>query len=341
MSRNLFIFISALCFFAIQEAKPRFYFWKKAPSIIPYLAGLPSSDEPAKRMWIALVSGERKVLAKGEKELFLRLGVTHIFTPSGMHLSTLTIFMTKGRIFKWASLLLGTLMGLFNFFPAMTRVLILKSAPKGFSFFCLIMFMEGAIFSWQSHDISWICSWMFLGFCYFSLKSHRALWFALGQMLLCHVFFQEWSPVGIIVNLFMMILLQILFPILLISSLIPNIPHDLPLLALKLTYEGLSLIDSIHQNFTLFIPHLGHLCFFLLWIMLTGHKRLLLPIILLVLSAPLNQQKRTSFSDSKWEGSGIRIVRCDCEWRNQRWEEKCRPLKRERQDGTSLLSLKR
>lgn len=341
MSTNLLIFISTLCFFAIQESKPRFHFWNKSPSVRSYLTGLPTPKGPAERMWIAIVSGERRVLKKEEKQLFLRLGVTHIFTPSGLHLSTLTFLFSKGTIYKIVTFILGSFMGLFSFFPAMTRVLFLKAAPKGFSSFCLIMLMEGALFSWNAHYISWICSWMFLGFCYFSLKSHRALWFALGQMFLCHVFFQQWSPVGIVINLFMMMLMQILFPLLLISSLIPIIPHELPLWALQVTYKGLSLIDSAHQNVTLFIPHEGHLIFFLFWIMLTGSKRFVLPLILLLLSAPLNQQKRTSFSDSKWEGAEIRDVKCKNEWRNQRWEEKCRPLKKGRHNKTSLPSLKR
>lgn len=341
MTTNLIIFVSALCFFAIQETKPRFHFWNKAPSIRPYLAGLPKPTEPAKRMWIAIVSGERRVLKKEEKELFLRLGVTHIFTPSGLHLSTLTFFMSKGRIFKFATFIIGSLMGSFGLFPAMTRVLFLKSASRGLPFFCLIMLIEGALFSWSTHYLSWICSWMFLGFCYFSPKSHRALWFALGQMLLCHVFFQQWSPLGIVINLFMMMLMQILFPALLLTSLIPAIPQGLPLWALQATYKVLSVIDSAHQNLTLFIPHAGHLLFFLLWIMLIGRKRFVLPLVLLLLSAPLNQQKMKSFSNSKWEGSDVRGMKCKSEWRNQRWEERCRPLKRERHTEASLLSLKR
>ena len=325
MSRNLTIFIAAICFFLIQESKPHFHFWNRRPSVIKYLPSLPKPTGPAQRMWIAIISGERKALKKDERQLFLRLGVTHIFTPSGLHLSTLTIFLTKGRIFKIGALIFGFLMGWIGLFPAMTRVLFLKSVPRSFPYFVLTLLLEGVFFSWHSHFLSWICSWMFLGFCYYSLKSHRALWFSVGQMLLCHVFFQEWSPIGIIINLFMMILMQLIFPLLLVASLIPTFPHDIPIWILQVIYKCLTLIDHSQQNLTLFIPHLGHLFFFLSWILLRGRQRLSLALFLLFLSAPLNQQRKTSFSDSKWEGSQIVGMRCKNEWKNQRWEEKCRP----------------
>ncbi len=328
MSKNLLILLSALGFFAIQESKPQFYNWNKSPSIRSFLPGLPLPQSPGKRMWIALITGERKILHKEERELFLRLGITHIFTPSGMHLTTLTVFMTKGRIFKTLSLLLASLMGFVGLFPAMTRVLYLKGTTRSFTSFCIVLLLEGIFFSWQRNDLSWICSWLFLGFCYFSPASHRALWFSLGQMLLCHIFFQEWSIIGMLLNLVIMLLLQIIFPALVFLSLLPVVSQNVPLWVLDNLFLGLSQVDKIHNHITLFIPHVGHLTFLVCWIMMEGRRRnFVLPILLLFLSSPLNQQKKSTFTQSKWEAIKGDHVRCKLDWKNQRWEEQCRLLK--------------
>jgi hypothetical protein len=332
MSKSLFIFLTALGFFAIQEAKPRFFHWENPPKLKGYLPGLPPTDSPGRRMWNALVTGERKILREQENELYLRLGITHIFTPSGMHLTTLTLFMSKGRVFKILSALLASLLGAISLFPAMGRVLWLKIIPCSFAPFCIIMLLEGILFSWQHHNLSWICSWLFLGFCYFSPSSHRALWFSLGQMLLCHIFFQQWSLLGILMNVLMVTLLQIIFPVVLTLSLLPKLPQEQVISLLDHLYQFLVLIDSIHRYLSSFIPHLGHLLLLLLWILLVGRARLLvLPVLLLTLSAPLNQQKRSAYSQGKWEGVASEKVKCRFKWRNQRWEEGCRPQKRERQ----------
>ncbi len=329
MTKSLFILISSLCFFAVQETKPRFYNWNKPPSIKSYLPGLPTPETPGKRMWIALVTGDRKSLKKDERQLFLRLGMTHIFTPSGMHLTTLTLLLSKGRIFKIMSAILGVFLGVINLFPAMGRVLFLKSSSRSFVPFCLVMILEGILFSWQRHDISWICSWLFLGFCYFSPTSHRALWFSLGQMLLCHIFFQEWSVIGILMNVLMMGLLQVIFPMALLFSLLPKLPPNLLVDALDLIYVLFISIDKIHNSLIPTIPHIGHLLLMLLWILLQGKYRItVLPVLLLLLSSPLNEQKISSFTQSKWEGVTGGTVRCKFEWRNQRWEERCRSLMR-------------
>jgi predicted membrane metal-binding protein len=331
MSKSLFIFLSALCFFAIQEAKPRFFHWEKPLRLKGYLPGLPPTDSPGKRMWTALVTGEKKVLRDQENELYLRLGITHIFTPSGMHLTTLTLFISKGRVFKMLSALLASLLGAISLFPAMGRVLWLKIMPCSFASFCFIMILEGILFSWQHHNLSWICSWLFLGFCYFSPSSHRALWFSLGQMLLCHIFFQEWSLLGILMNVLMVILLQMIFPVVLTLSFLPKLPQDQVISLLDHLYQCLVFIDSIHRYLSPFIPHLGHLFLLLLWILLVGRARLLvLPMVLFSLSAPLNQQKISTFSQAKWESVASEKVKCRFKWRNQRWEEGCRPRKRER-----------
>lgn len=331
MSKSVFILLCALGFFAIQETKPRFYHWQKQPTFKDYLPGLPLTDSPGKRMWTALVTGERKILKKDENELFLRLGIIHIFTPSGMHLTTLTLFMSKGRVFKVLSALLASFLGIIGLFPAMVRVLLLKITSCTFTSFCIIMLLDGIIFSWQHHNLSWICSWLFLGFCYFSPSSHRALWFSLGQMLLCHIFFQDWSLLGILMNVLMVTLLQIIFPVVLTLSLLPKLPQEQVTSLLDQLYQSLVYIDGMHRYLSPFIPHLGHLLLLFFWILLLGRARLLvLPVLLLTLSAPLNQQKMSAYSQSKWEGVMSDKVRCQYKWRNQRWEEGCRPRKRER-----------
>lgn len=336
MSKCLFIFLSAICFFAVQETKPRFFDWSKSPTLRNYLPGLPQPDSPGNRMWGALVTGERKILKPEENDLFLRLGITHIFTPSGMHLTTLTFILTKGRIFKLLSALLATLLGFIGLFPAMGRVLWLKTAPSSFVTFCAIMLLEGALFSWQHHNLSWICSWLFLGFCYFSLPSHRALWFSLGQMLLCHIFFQDWSLLGILINAVMVTLLQILFPMLLTLSLLPRLPHDQISGLLDHLYHLFEILDGAHLYLSPFVPHLGHLVLMLFWILLQGRVRLwVLPLMLLTLSAPLNVQKTSAFTQAKWEGVEGVGVKCRYKWRNQRWEEVCRPHKRAAPKRTS------
>jgi len=150
-------------------------------------------------------------------------------------------------------------------------------------------------------------------------------------MLLCHIFFQEWSLLGILMNVLMVILLQMIFPVVLTLSFLPKLPQDQVISLLDHLYQCLVFIDSIHRYLSPFIPHLGHLFLLLLWILLVGRARLLvLPMVLFSLSAPLNQQKISTFSQAKWESVASEKVKCRFKWRNQRWEEGCRPRKRER-----------
>lgn len=324
-------FLSGILLFCLFHQGNRPFIGRKSSPMLTALPGLPKSQSTGARLWKALITGESRLLKN--KETYYRLGIGHIFTPSGLHLSTLRPVFKRLPHVAVVFLILGFLASFLKGMQAMTRVLFIKSSGrfgKRSWGFAVVMILEGIFISWVNHPISWVCSWIFMGFCLFAPKNNRALWFSLGQMLLCFMFFQQWSILGVVINLFSTPLLSLIFPITLILSFLPwSGLHDLMEVLLVYTHESAIKIDQIHWWFPTFYPHLGHLLFFWLWIIThRNYRKLILSPILLILCEPLNITKYKNTNNSKWEIIEVdSLTKCRNNWKNQRWEKVCRPIK--------------
>lgn len=345
MNRNaLIILTSSLFFFAwFSGAKP-FRFIPK-PSYKTVLQGIPQDDHKGALLWRAIVVGDDKGFSRQEKHMYYQLGLGHLFTPSGVHLATLNPLWRLLPATTLIMFLVGLSMSWINGLGALARVSFAKAIPKSlfnFKSFSLIMFAEGALLSWNNHPLSWTCSWLFLGLSWFSPKDKRFLWFVLAQMTLCWVLLKPFSLLAPLMNFIVGIPLLVLFPVALVLSPFPILVLQTKLvLFFEMLHQFVIWVDQWHLALPPIKPHAGHLFIFLGWILTSGRVRIkVLPIILLLLSHPLNLFPNKSPSLNMWEYAPSQTSRvmngisfsedwkCRQVWLEARWEVKCRPSKR-------------
>lgn len=300
------------------------------------LPGLSRNKTPGATLWKALVTGDDRGFSRSDKKTYYRLGLGHLFTPSGVHLATLHPILKHFRNLSGFFVLIGLLSTLLPGLQALARVAWVKLIPGGpesLGIFMGVMLIEGALISWKVHPLSWTCSWLFLGLSWFSPARWRVLWFLLAQMLLCWVLQQPFSIFAPVANLMASIPLLLLFPLALLFAFIPSFfVHAWIETALGGFHQSVLWFDQIHTHLPPLIPHAGHLTLILAWLLLQGRQRWLLPFILLTLSAPTNTFKKSAASLSQWEAVPVNGIweaglRCRNKWKGDRWEENCRPTK--------------
>jgi hypothetical protein len=345
MNKNaLIILISSLCFFAwFSGAKP--FRLAAKPAYKSILKGIPQTNEKGALLWRAIVVGDDKGFSRKEKQTYYQLGLGHLFTPSGVHLATLNPIWRLLPATAFIMFLLGLSMSWINGLGALARVSFAKAIPKAlfnFKSFSLVMFLEGVLLSWHTHALSWTCSWLFLGLSWFAPKERRFLWFVLAQMTLCWVLLKPFSLFAPLINILVGLPLLLLFPAALVLS-----PFPIEVLQSKLVvlfgqvHQFVMWVDEWHLFFPVIKPHAGHLLLFVGWILTRGKRRIqIIPILLILLSDPLNRFQTKSPSQSMWEFAPLkdaRVIngvsisrdwRCRQIWQEARWEVRCRPSKR-------------
>lgn len=345
MNRNaLIILTSSLFFFAwFSGAKP-FRFSPK-PAYKSMLKGIPQTNEKGALLWRALVVGDDRGFSREEKQTYYQLGLGHLFTPSGVHLATLNPLWRLLPATAFIMFLLGLSMSWINGLGALARVSFAKSIPKtlfNFKSFSVVMFLEGAFFSWHTHALSWTCSWLFLGLSWFAPKERRFLWFVLAQMTLCWVLLKPFSLFAPLINFLVGLPLLFLFPVALVLSPIPiEALQSKFVMLFGFIHQFVIWVDGWHLLIPVIKPHTGHLLLFLGWILTQGRNRFrVIPVLLVLLSDPLNRFQTKSPTQSMWEFAppkDARVInsviisgdwKCRQVWQEARWEVKCRPSKR-------------
>jgi|GEM_PF-5763483 len=344
----LIIVLSALLFFGLFSGPTVFRAPKPSP-LVRVLPGLPKTKSPGAILWKALVTGDDRGFSRVDKKTYYRLGLGHLFTPSGVHLATLQPILKHFRNLTGFFAIIGLLSTLLPGLQALARVAWVKLVPGGGKHlwvFMGVMLLEGALVSWKLHPLSWACSWLFLGLSWFSPPRWRVLWFMFAQMLLCWVLQQPFSVFAPFANLLATLPMMILFPLTLLFAVVPSFfIHDWIELALTGFHCSVLYFDRIHAFIPVLMPHSGHLGFVLAWLQLQSRQRWILPVMLLALSAPVGTFKKTSPSLSKWEAVPVRGewnkgLKCGNKWRGDRWEENCRPTRfvRRQKNKTKKLS---
>lgn len=302
-AKALFLLITTLLgFYGLYGRTP--FRVRPITPLIQKLAGLPGPKTEAGALWIAMVTGEDRFLSKPQKETYFQLGLGHIFTPSGTHLATLgPLFRLPYLHWLFWPIATGTLV-LPGFLP-LGRVCWLKASrsQKNFGSFCLVMVLEGAFISWRSSPLSWLCSWLFLGLTYFGPRRSLVLWFIASQMLLSWIFHQNFSMLAPLVGVLFSLPLLLLFPVLVISSLIPwSAFHDI-ILSLLDTFNSMVMsLNVLHQWLPPLHLHCGHLALALVFIVMPGKlKTYACGLMLLVLSAPTGPWSQEKSLTHKWE----------------------------------------
>lgn len=177
------------------------------------------------KLWESILTGRSAPLSKMMKENYQKLGLNHLFTPSGFHLSAVLAPLMK--ILKPSYhlpliLLLG--IGLF-FLPGMAalkRMLLIKGHQKvlglksGFAMALLIDIFFG---SFQSSTLSFTYSFLFLGIIYSGVRGiGLIIWFFLGQIILAYFQNSDISFLLLLFSPFLNLGFTILMPLLFLLS---------------------------------------------------------------------------------------------------------------------------
>ncbi len=328
----------------LQEHRP---YRPRPTSPLLGLPGLDLAPSTGKGLWVSMVTGDTRSLPKEVKERFYLLGLGHLFTPSGVHLSSLRPVTRFLPVVFFAVVSAGALF--LVGFQALARVALLKSLPRSWpklACFLFALLSEGALKSWDSAPVSWWCSWMFMAICLFAPRGNRGPWFLLGQVILSWVFGVRFSPFAPLANFLFLPLFSLAFPVVVGLSLLPSFRVH------ELVAEALTNLDQLVALFartTAFIeplaPHFGHVSLIAAWLVVRGAARAtVLASLLLVLSAPAGPRVDALPAAPTWHAlaergavikgkTGMKTkwsdgVSCERKLRKGAWEEICRPPRR-------------
>ena len=173
-----------------------------------------------------MLTGRSAPLSRLIKDQYQTLGLNHIFTPSGFHLSAVLFpFLKLIKSNKWQIaliLLIGIGLSFAPGFAALKRMVLIKGHQKilgrhiGFAIALLIDVFAG---SFQIAPLSFTYSFLFLGIIYSGFEGVRLIiWFFIAQMILA--FFQG-NDVSILLLLFsplLNFLFALILPMLFILS---------------------------------------------------------------------------------------------------------------------------
>lgn len=323
---------------------------------------LTSNDQELLELWESMLTGRSAPLNKWIKQKYQHLGLSHIFTPSGFHLSALLTPVSKLLPQKRWQLSLLLLIGLaLAFLPgqwALKRMVLIKSLQKltglriGFASALLLDILLG---SFQHAPLSFTYSFLFLGIIYSGLQgAGLVIWFFIAQSLICFFQLQELSPLLLILSPILNLAFAAALPILVIMA-IPmwQWQLELGLMLLRGLQGAVDCAVWLVQHFPSMEIHMGVLFIFALFVF----KRFaLITASLLLLSNSLNldltKVPGAGSYDFYPQGQLIRIIstekedkiyfsdgRCSRKLIRGMWWEKCSPvIRRSRNKKIKKLS---
>jgi hypothetical protein len=146
------------------------------------------------KLWESILTGRSAPLSRFMKERYQKLGMNHLFTPSGFHLSAVLFPFLK--LFKNSNQRLIPLitLGLFLFFlpglGALKRMLLIKTHQNIFGLhvgFIFALLLDVLFGTFQNSALSFTYSFLFLGIIYSGPEGILLIiWFFFGQLLLAY-----------------------------------------------------------------------------------------------------------------------------------------------------------
>lgn len=146
------------------------------------------------KLWESILTGRSAPLSRFIKERYQHLGLNHLFTPSGFHLSAVLFPFLK--FFKNSRQRLGLLITLgigLCFLPglgALKRMLVIKAHQNVLGLhigFVLAMILDILFGTFQNSPLSFTYSFLFLGIIYSGFKGiFLIIWFFIGQIILAY-----------------------------------------------------------------------------------------------------------------------------------------------------------
>jgi predicted membrane metal-binding protein len=224
------VFLFSIILFSLPSTPSRTY-KKRASSPI----GKSIKNKTTRLLLKSYVLGEKRGLSKKIIQDFKALNLMHLFTPSGLHMSSVLLILSFVlKRLPWLQIVLCLLPFGFGGFYAIKRLCLLrlicilnKKLPYKLDIFWLfiIVFSLDFIFGTYSQSpMSFSASFLFLGIL-FSLKDNNVFtlaWgFFSGQVLLAYFFHEPFTHLGFIPGFILTAIFSLLFPFYLIGLLIP------------------------------------------------------------------------------------------------------------------------
>lgn len=361
----LVIMTSSILMISHEQKKELRHFFRPSKSITltqfqVALKTIKKEDKDHLALWHSMLTGNTRSLSKNYKTKYQELGLSHVFTPSGFHLSAL---LSPLRLFvpsKFSPYILVIITLLIFQLPgqeALKRMGIVKVfrafiGTKGsFYLAMLVCLFLGQL---NSSPLSFIFSLFFLGIIYSELKGIALIiWFFIGQLLITSLSGGSISFLNIIFSPIANLGLTLITPFLfLLSFPLGELQLKTGIFIIKQYDALLEFFYKVIQNFPQVEVHIFTLIllFFILW-----RKSLYFLVGVALFSTSLNLERATPHRISRYyfvpTGEIIKTVNrddqqiiyfsdgiCRVRLRMGIWEKRCSPKRAPRKRSIKKLS---
>lgn len=184
-----------------------------------------ATDKDYLALWHSMLTGNTRSLSKTFKVKYQDLGLAHIFTPSGFHLSSLLTplrFLLPAKLMKPILIIISILIFQLPGQEALKRMGLIKviqnqlGSKTGFYAAMIICLMMGQL---NSSPLSYIFSLFFLGLIFSHLRGiSLIIWFFIGQILITQLNGGNVSLLNLIFSPIANLLLTLITPLLFLLS---------------------------------------------------------------------------------------------------------------------------
>jgi hypothetical protein len=302
-------------------------------------------------LWESILIGRTAPLSGWIKDRYRELALSHLFTPSGFHLSALLLPVMKFIKSSPKQLLLlgclGCILLCLPGFGALKRMLLIKGHQKFLGMkagFLMALTIDILFGTFQNGSLSFTYSFLFLGVIYAGYKGlHLIVLFFIAQMLISYFQGLQISPLLLILSPMLNISFGLAMPVLFVLA-VPmwSWQVDIAIWILRILQ---SMVDLSAQLISYF-PTLEVSAITLLMVtMLYTNQRKPFYLLLIFFAGSLNHcvLKKTSIASSEFrpEGEVLSVYnrehddvvyftdgKCKRRLVNGYWEEKCSPLRK-------------
>lgn len=350
------ISFSLLCHLKAQDLRTLKPFYRgqkvlKLESFEKARSKVTASDLELLKLWESILTGRSAPLPRIMKERYETLGLNHIFTPSGFHLSAVLFpfmkLIPKHNFQLIFLLMVGAALFTLPGLMALKRMVLIKSSQKLMGI--KIGFISGLLMdiffgSFQTGALSFTYSMLFLGIVYSGIEGiSLILWFFIGQVILAYF---QGSDISLLILLFSPLInfsFAFLMPLLLILA-IPLWDWQLHsgIFILKVLQWGVNLFAEISASVAMLEVHTGILLLILL-LVLRRWKVFLICLLLTSNNLNLDRASTPSLPSKEFVPKGdilktlyrekdvvvyLRDGKCKLKLVRGLWWENCSPVKR-------------
>lgn len=150
------------------------------------------SEQELLELWESMLTGRSGPVSKWIKLQYKSLGLNHLFTPSGFHLTALigpfNHFFPKSKL--WLLLLMGITLAFLPGQAALKRMVLIKGNQNFFGMklgFIIALCIDVCFGNFQNSTLSFTYSFLFLGIVYSGMEGlYLIFWFFSAQMILAY-----------------------------------------------------------------------------------------------------------------------------------------------------------